>query len=350
MLLTDPLLTVPVPGHPADRHLNGSTASLGVLMGHAFRRSSGRAWRLRQRSMALWPTWVEQLNHPESPLHLETPLIQLAGNTEEAQMLKQLAANRSQSGLQFIENHLLRKTEPAWPRIGHGAMLSKGDGRIDPLRLLQAMRRGLADCNVDCRATEVVELQRQSSPEQRRRWRVKTTDGSSEDVDWVVICSALGSKALLQKLGHPRPMEPVLGQVLELQLNNPTGEWTAWPAVLTCGGINLIPHGQDRLWIGATLEPGTTADHAAADTMKRLNDLAPTWFEDTTLAGQWSGLRARPIERPAPLLEELEPGLLLASGHYRNGVLLTPATAEWVCEQIENAQMSEPQSRGDKLK
>ena len=135
-------------------------------------------------------------------------------------------------------------------------------------------------------------------------------------------------------------MAPVLGQVLELQLNTPPGQWTAWPAVLTCGGINLIPHGPNRLWIGATLEPGTTADPAAADTMKRLNDLAPTWLEEATLAGQWSGLRARPIERPAPLLEVLEPGLFLASGHYRNGVLLTPATAEWVSEQIDKAQTS----------
>ena len=309
-------------------------------MGHAFRRSSGRAWRLRQRSMALWPAWVEQLNHPESPLALETPLIQLAGSAEEAQRLNQLASARPGSGLQFIDNTRLQKADPAWPQVGHGAMLSERDGRIDPLRLLKALRRGLTEQNIACLAKAVVELQRLNSGNRQRRWRIKTTDGTSEDVDRVVICSALGSNALLQNLGHQRPMEPVLGQVLELQLNNPPGQWTAWPAVLTCSGINLIPHGPNRLWIGATLEPGTTADPAAADTMKRLNDLAPTWLEEATLAEQWSGLRARPIERPAPLLEELEPGLLLASGHYRNGVLLTPATAEWVCEQIENAQMS----------
>jgi len=34
------------------------------------------------------------------------------------------------------------------------------------------------------------------------------------------------------------------------------------------------------------------------------------------------------------LLDVLEPGLILASGHYRNGVLLAPATADWVCQQI----------------
>jgi glycine oxidase len=35
------------------------------------------------------------------------------------------------------------------------------------------------------------------------------------------------------------------------------------------------------------------------------------------------------------LLEQLEPGLVLASGHYRNGLLMAPATAEWVAQQLE---------------
>jgi D-amino-acid oxidase len=186
-----------------------------------------------------------------------------------------------------------------------------------------------------------VELQRLSSSS-RSRWRIITADGGNEEVDLVVICSALGSTELLQSLGHQRPMDAVLGQVLELQLNEPPERWTAWPAVLTCGGINLIPHGKDRLWIGATLEPGTTANQAATETMKRLNDLAPAWLNDARVIGQWHGLRARPRERPAPLLEELEAGLLLASGHYRNGVLLTPATAEWVSNQIDHQMITSP--------
>jgi glycine/D-amino acid oxidase-like deaminating enzyme len=42
------------------------------------------------------------------------------------------------------------------------------------------------------------------------------------------------------------------------------------------------------------------------------------------------------VDRPAPLLEALEPGLILASGHYRNGVLLAPATAEWIANGFAN--------------
>ena len=46
--------------------------------------------------------------------------------------------------------------------------------------------------------------------------------------------------------------------------------------------------------------------------------------------------RAKPINEPAPLLKQLEPGLLINTGHYRNGVLLAPACAEWVGIKIEN--------------
>ena len=69
--------------------------------------------------------------------------------------------------------------------------------------------------------------------------------------------------------------------------------------------------------------------------MRNLNEQAPEWLRSATVVGHWSGLRARPVDHPAPLLEVLEPGLILASGHYRNGVLLTPGTAEWVATAIE---------------
>jgi len=58
------------------------------------------------------------------------------------------------------------------------------------------------------------------------------------------------------------------------------------------------------------------------------------WLERAQVVRQWQGLRCRPVGRPAPVLEQLEPGLLVASGHYRNGVLLAPASATWACDQI----------------
>jgi glycine/D-amino acid oxidase-like deaminating enzyme len=50
----------------------------------------------------------------------------------------------------------------------------------------------------------------------------------------------------------------------------------------------------------------------------------------------WVGQRPRPWNRPAPIIECLEgyPGIIVATGHYRNGVLLAPATAQRVREMV----------------
>ncbi|QNI86650.1 putative D-amino-acid dehydrogenase [Synechococcus sp. PROS-7-1] len=336
MVLVDPCLASAVPEASSQRRLNGSTASLGVLMGHAFRRSSGRGWRLRQQSMALWAAWVSQLDHPTSPLSLQTPLVQLAASDEEAERMRQLAQARQGRGLQFLEEPALPPAPTPWPRPGHGALLSDQDGRVDPLALLRALRRAFAAQGGEMQATTAQCLERSGAGGQGR-WRVITANGDLLHVDAVVICSALGSSQLIEPLGHHRPMEAVLGQVLELKRQDPQPSWENWPAVLTCGGINLIPHGDRQLWLGATVEPGTVGDASLVSAMKTLNNLAPAWLKDAECIGQWQGLRARPQDQPAPLLEHLEPGLILASGHYRNGVLLAPASAEWVGQQIDSS-------------
>ncbi|QNJ07467.1 putative D-amino-acid dehydrogenase [Synechococcus sp. MEDNS5] len=335
-MLLDPCLASAVPKASSQRRLNGSTASLGVLMGHAFRRSSGRGWRLRQLSMALWPSWVSQLDHPTSPLSLQTPLAQLAASEEEAERMRQLAQARQGRGLRFLDEPALPPAPTPWPRPGHGALLSEQDGRVDPLGLMRALRRAFDAQGGTMQATTAQRLER-SGAGCEGRWRVITADGDPLRVDAVVICSALGSSQLIEPLGHHRPMGAVLGQVLDLKLPNPQSSWKDWPAVLTCGGVNLIPHGDQQLWLGATVEPGTVADSSHVFAMKTLNKLAPPWLKDAECIGQWQGLRARPQDRPAPLLEHLEPGLILASGHYRNGVLLAPASAEWVGQQIDSS-------------
>ena len=72
--------------------------------------------------------------------------------------------------------------------------------------------------------------------------------------------------------------------------------------------------------------------------MLSINKTAPAWIKKAKIIHEWSGIRARPTNEPAPLLKELEPGLLINSGHYRNGILLAPYCAEWIGLQIENQE------------
>ena len=325
----DPRLNQSVDREGSARDISGTSASLGVLMGHVFRRSSGRGWRLRRRSMELWPQWIESLQAHQPDLKLHLGLLQIAEDEQAAERMKSLAAQRIDLGLQMVTNVDLAAV---WPTADHGGLHSRHDGRIDPLLLQQAMRKALTEQSVELNATAVVHLERNDN-----HWRVHHTDGDSSVHDCVVLSTALNSDVLLEPLGQARPMTPVLGQALSLELTTGPTTWSNWPSVLVNQGFNLIPTAPGQLLLGATVEPGDRASEDPLTLMRNLNEQAPEWLRSATVVGHWSGLRARPVDRPAPLLEVLEPGLILAGGHYRNGVLLTPGTAEWVATAIEQA-------------
>ena len=282
--------------------------------------------------MALWPTWVSALQRQEPNLTLETPLLQLADGDETLGRMRQLAEARSARGVSLLERHELQSI---WPGITHGGLLSERDGRINPLLLLKALRKAMANLPVTG-VTAAVETISRTGHGQGSGWQLVCHDGRCLHQDAVVICAALNSPALLQPLGHPRPMQPVLGQALKLKITSGPADWMSWPAVLVHRGYNLIPDGHGHLLLGATVEPGERSMPEPLQLMRDLEHSAPEWLRNARVLDHWSGLRARPVERPAPLLERLEPGLLLATGHYRNGVLLTPATAEWVEQNLIN--------------
>lgn len=291
-------------------------------MGHVFRRSSGRGWRMRKRSMELWPGWISKLQRFVPDLAIRTPLLQVAGNEAAKGRFDDLVEQRQQLGLRALPPAEL---DALWPGAKHGGLRSEQDGRVDPLKLQQSLRLAAEDHQVTLIAEPVEALERYNSG-----WSVLRAGGQRDFFAAVVVCAALASSALLTPLGHDRPMTPVLGQALRLELNDTPSNWHHWPAVLVDQGFNLIPDRPNQLLLGATVEPGAEASEDPLAVMRSIHGQAPEWLRSATVIEHWTGLRARPLERPAPLLELLEPGLILASGHYRNGVLLTPATAEWV--------------------
>ena len=315
----------------------GTSAALGVLMAQVYRRSSGRGWRLRQRSLQLWQDWSHQLAERGSPLPLRPGLLQLAADPKELELQQRLVQERNAKGfpLRQLGPGELAQLQPQLPDGALGGLFSPLDGQLDPIvtrqRLLQdALSRGLE--LVSDRAEAIGATSRRAD-----RWRLHLASGTQLDTPWLLVCAGLASAALLEPLGHQRPLAPVLGQALELQL--PAGcDAESWPGSVLWQGTNLVPRPGGRLWLGATLEPelaaGALGDPAALEALRQLHGHAPDWLRAAKPLRQWQGLRARPVGRPAPLLEQLEPGLLLLSGHYRNGVLLAPASAEWAADQI----------------
>jgi len=338
----------------------GSEAALGVLMAGVFHRSSGRAWRLRQRSQLLWRQWRRDLADRGRPVEWRAGLLLLAAAEAEAERQQQLLADprRAPGSLQWLSREQLGQLWPPVPAGAHGGLLSPGDGQLDPLPAMEALLADARAAGLEVIRGWVEMLERSS-----RGWRVRLASGAGLEADRVVIAAGLGSEALipLDRSRAATAMTPVLGQALELELaprDQPGSEDQGrslavnWPGAVAWRGINLIhrqdppmapasaaapasPVGMARLWLGASLEPG---EQAGADALQRLRQLegdAPDWLLRAREIRRWQGLRARPAGQAAPLLQDLGSGLLLASGHYRNGVLLAPATAEWVLERIE---------------
>jgi glycine/D-amino acid oxidase-like deaminating enzyme len=314
----------------------GSSAALGLLMAEIFRRSSGRGWRLRQQSLALWRQWREQLTERGHQIPWRPGLLQLASNEQEWQAQARLAEQRQRQGLplRLLNRAELQALSPALPADAAGALLSPNDAQIDPQPAMQALLQDGLRHGLISQSAAVLQLER-GNPDADGRWIIHTEAGSCSS-RWLVIAAGLASPALLEPLGHSRPQSPVLGQALELQL--PAGcNAERWPGSVSWDGINLVPRPGGRLWLGATVEPGLS--HGSPEALAELRQLggaAPDWLRQAEPLRHWQGLRARPDERPAPLLELLEPGLLLTSGHYRNGVLLAPASAAWVLEQLQS--------------
>ena len=340
--LVDPALAHPREGpDPANApiRLSGSQAALGVLMARLFHRSSGRAWRLRQRSHALWSEWLAELEQRGHRLPRRAGVLVLAATPEDLARQAQIAADRTRLGIPMhrLNPDELAELHPALPGAPLGGLLSPEDGQLDPGPLLQALLQEARHAGAITVPDAAVAVDRTPGAAPGRRWRLHLCGGNHLEADWLVLSLGLASADLLDSLGHPLPLEPVLGQALELEL--PADPAWSWPGVVVWRGLNLVPRPDlaatgRRLWLGATLEPGAAANPQALAELRTLGGEAPPWLQESAVVRSWQGLRVRPVGQPAPVLSEPEPGLLMASGHYRNGVLLAPATAEWLVERV----------------
>jgi glycine/D-amino acid oxidase-like deaminating enzyme len=336
VLLLDPALAA---AHdPATVARSGSRAALGVLLADTFHRHRGRAWKLRQRSRRLWALWRRDLARRGHPVPHRPGVLLLAADRAEAERLAGLAAAKQALGvpLALWDRQRLQPLLPSLPRPALAALHSPRDGQLDPGAALAAFAadgqaRGMA---IRAEAAAALEARREG-------WRVALAGGGHEEAAWVVLATGAAQDALLEGLPGTAAvttrLEPVLGQALELELEAPLPD--SWPGAVVWRGVNLVPRpdleGGRRLWLGATLEPGRTAGAEHLDELRQLGGAAPDWRAAARVVRQWQGLRPRPVGRPAPLLERPAPGVLLAGGHYRNGVLLAPASADWVAGCIE---------------
>jgi glycine oxidase len=132
-------------------------------------------------------------------------------------------------------------------------------------------------------------------------------------------------------------VRPVKGQALRLH----------GPAFLSRNvrGLDayLVPRADGEVVVGATVEergfdPSVTAG-AVHDLLRAAVELVPE-VRELALVSTDAGFRPCTPDN-APVLGAVGDGLVLATGHYRNGILLTPVTADAIAEQLATGQLPE---------
>jgi glycine/D-amino acid oxidase-like deaminating enzyme len=127
-------------------------------------------------------------------------------------------------------------------------------------------------------------------------------------------------------------MQPVSGQALLLHIPNLNLKNVVHIENEDGSDLNIVPLGSDRYWLGATLEfePNELPNES---NVSLLLEQAIAWcptFANAEVLETWAGDRPRPLANQSPILGFApdHPHILVATGHYRNGVLMAPVTAQ----------------------
>jgi glycine oxidase len=333
----------PAPVRSDATHYNSATgAALGVLMAAISKKEKGRNLQMRLAGI----DWYDRVI-PE--LCAQTGL-QIPMNRQGILML-QFAEEDKLRWQRLVEIRHTQQRRLEWwdcDRLAHhcpqvnlatviGAVYSPDDRQIHPAALTQALIAGAQLRGVQFQFGITVQ-QILADQVQCQGGAIGVEQIGSEQIGFeqLILAAGIGSTALA---AGRLDVRPVLGQAIHLRSPRSIGLADFQP-VLTGQDIHLVPLGNQEFWIGATVEfsPDEVAklaqDVPAADP-QRLEQLitdAIALFPDLAQAERirhWQGLRPRPFGRPAPVIERSaqQANVILATGHYRNGVLLAPATA-----------------------
>lgn len=340
----DLAITVIDPKPPA----SGSTgAALGVAMAVISQKVKGRNWRLREQSLRRYQTLIPELEAAIGHgIQRNQGILSLCFEAEALPRWQSLQAIRQDQGYQlelWTPAQILERCPFLDVSHAVAGVYSPQDLQINPAALTQALVTAATQRGVSFQIGEaVVGFDAASSGDLATCHHVHTPSQTFA-AHWVILAAGLGSTPLTTSLQQPTILGPVLGQGLRLHLPQPLGN-PAQPLVINGDDIHLVPLGGSDYWVGATVEFSAHPEDPEAalaeflahppdpNPLDRVLQGATAYcpaLAQGTIIDRWFGLRPRPQGQAAPVLKPLAgyENVMLATGHYRNGVLLAPATA-----------------------
>jgi len=286
--------------------------------------------------LGLWAEWAPVLQaHSDLDLGYEQfgSLTPAFTDEEEAQLDDGLEqARQLDVPAMRVDADMLGQMEPALAS-GCGAVVFTQDGQLDNRALGPVLVQAFLKAGGSVREeVRVLSLDRTAG----RVSGVELDTGEHLTADLVVMAN--GADPLS---GAPRPakIQPVKGQMVGFELSR----HLAPKRVVRGLSIYLAAKPGGRLIAGASVEPGDDTTSVSPSTLEALTraarSAAPV-LQAREVQDSWAGLRPK-SEDAMPVVGEAEPGLFLALGGYRNGVLAAPGLARLLEENLGWAPLSE---------
>lgn len=296
-------------------------------------------------SARLWPTFAADLTHDTGRSIELTPratlLVALDADDDTALSRHVRHLDRLGCTTERLTSRAARRLEAGLtPRLAGAVLLH--ETAVDPRNVASALEVALVEHGGTVLAVQGEPAVHEGSVTGVRslgeRW---VTSNAGIDADVVVVAAGWRSPQMLTALGHPVPIRPLKGQILRLMSSPGALEHTVRGTVRG-REVYVVPRPDGEVVVGATSEDvgedlRVTAG-AVHDLLHDAIELLPELAEATLLE---STARLRPATSDnLPLVgPTCVDGLVLASGHGRDGILLAPLTAELVSAHVDGRPM-----------
>jgi glycine oxidase len=304
-----------VPGRGATWAAAGMLSPLGETRQHP------DFLQLGLRSRALYPEFLAEVQRA-SGLQVEHGFHGKLEVAFKRIQLERFRAAYADTRVQFLSPAEVRDIAPQIAQRIAGGVWFEHDGFVDNRRLGEALWRAAERAGV----AFVVGENAIGLTIDDDEVEAVTTSAGELSCDAAVVAAGAWS-ADLQRLPRRLPVFPVRGQMVALRADD-----TALPCMLQSTACYLIPRAAGRVLVGATVEQ---VAFDARNTVAGIHSLlAGATRLVQSLGGasveeMWTGFRpCTPDELPVLGADPQVRGLFYATGHYRNGILLAPITAE----------------------
>ncbi|MGG2093667.1 glycine oxidase ThiO [Bacillus sp. S13(2024)] len=265
----------------------------------------------------------------------EKGIYRIAQNEEESARLLHIMKWQQETGEEshFISGEELREKEPCLSSSIIGAVYHPKDGHVIAPELTKAFAHSAAISGTDIyEETEVFDIQIKDN----QVTGLFTTEGTIS-CEKVVIAGGSWSTKLLEYFHSEWGTYPVKGEVVAVRSRKPLLQ-----APIFQERFYIAPKRGGRYVIGATMKPHTynkaVRPESITSILERAYSILPA-LKEAEWESAWAGLRPQSNHSmPYIGMHEEITGLYACTGHYRNGILLSPVSGQYMADLIDGKQ------------